>query len=132
MKNPKVLHVLGEPDIYALAECSACELRLWLTKDQFTGRVPIHCIDCKSHGTYDLREDDDDCEPTTEYQLKPCPFCGSQAKQERHSWGVIVGCASPNCRVRPTCSTGGLVGRKDWERIAAETIDGWNARTADE
>ena len=58
-------------------------------------------------------------------ELKPCPFCGGEAKMRRYPHCTIVRCENDGCAVKPTCSMehDDADHSRDGELIAA-----WNAR----
>ena len=57
-------------------------------------------------------------------ELKPCPFCGGEAKLRETTYGNNIGayfvyCANRDCEVSP--STG-------YRRFRKEAIEAWNRR----
>lgn len=57
-------------------------------------------------------------------QLKPCPFCGSEAKIFHKYYGWSVYCDNLNCQIR-TLGT--------WEYKSIEqAITAWNRRVSDD
>lgn len=61
-------------------------------------------------------------------ELKPCPFCGGEAKLHQTTYGnniaaYVVWCGNRNCDVSPTTR---------YRRFRKEAIEAWNRRAEDE
>ena len=58
------------------------------------------------------------------YELKPCPFCGGEAKLRGTNIGdmsfYVVYCANKNCQVSPSSK---------YRRMMSEAIEAWNRRS---
>lgn len=60
-------------------------------------------------------------------QLKPCPFCGGEARLYPSEAGFFVGCFNDGCAVNP--SSGEFVADGVWDEEQKEAaIDAWNTR----
>lgn len=60
-------------------------------------------------------------------ELKPCPFCGGDAKLRDTTYGnnisaYVVRCGNVDCDVRPTTS---------YFRVRKDAIERWNRRATD-
>ena len=60
-------------------------------------------------------------------ELKPCPFCGGEARLYPSEAGFFVGCFNDGCAVNP--SSGEFVADGVWDEEQKEAaIDAWNTR----
>lgn len=65
-------------------------------------------------------------------ELKPCPFCGGEAKVV-HSSAVYVTCTECGCRTRQMNRRVRVESQKDEERRVEElAVKAWNRRANDE
>ena len=60
-------------------------------------------------------------------ELKPCPFCGGEAKLQDTTYGnnisaYVVRCKNIDCDIRPATS---------YFRLKKEAIERWNRRSED-
>ena len=75
---------------------------------------------------------------SSDKDMKPCPFCGTQPKVKRHrgSGEVTVGCNNVNCAAMPSVfahatsimDDTGDSWHYDWEDGEAKAIEIWNDR----
>lgn len=61
-------------------------------------------------------------------KLKPCPFCGGEAKMKdtlliNNISAYVIGCGNTGCYVRPTTS---------YYRKRKEVIEAWNRRAGEQ
>lgn len=62
-------------------------------------------------------------------QLKPCPFCGGEAKEVRAAKAYHVYCSECGCDTM--VSTTGAMTTCQIQKLKMQAADKWNARTSD-
>ena len=61
----------------------------------------------------------------SELEIKPCPFCGGEAKLRQYPYCDIIRCENDGCEVKPSCGMGH--DNADCSRTN-ELLEAWNAR----
>lgn len=100
--------------------CGSCSLAKVIIKNW-------SCKECLTCGIHFDLEGDAQMKPTTlnrlrEEELKPCPFCGSQAQTQRnHAGGIYIFCNDIHCDVNPAIES-----PEEWQDKVV--IEHWNTR----
>ena len=69
------------------------------------------------------------------FELKPCPFCGSESKMkhEERMNGIesiwVIQCQNPDCRTQMHKYISTYF--PDWEKLLMEFVEQWNRRIND-
>jgi len=61
----------------------------------------------------------------SELEIKPCPFCGGEAKLRQYPYCDIIRCENDGCEVKPSCGMGH--DNADCSKTN-ELIEAWNTR----